>query len=64
VQGTHTYLIAEHCWSKCKVAVLLILGLSLVAVVGSASAQENGAVQQSTGRIEPGEVVLYQLLDL
>ncbi len=64
MQGTHTYLIAERCWSKCKVAVLLILGLSLVTVVGSASAQENGAVQQSTGRIEPGEVVLYQLLDL
>ena len=64
MQGTHTYLIAERCWSKCKVAVLLILGLSLATVVGSASAQENGAVQQSTGRIEPGEVVLYQLLDL
>ncbi len=64
MQGTHTCLVADRCWSKWKVAVLLILGLSLATIAGSATAQEGDAVQQSTGRIEPGEAVLYRLPNL
>lgn len=45
-------------------AVLMILGLSLAAGIGPALAQEDGAVQALTGRIEPGEVLLYLLPDL
>ena len=46
------------------IAILLILGLGLLAGVGPAAAQESGSMQVLTGRIEPGEVILYLLPDL
>ena len=44
-----------------KGAALLLLGLSLALMVGPVAAQKEGAVQQVTGTIEPGEIVLYML---
>jgi hypothetical protein len=48
----------------------LVLGLSLLLVVSlslgalSVSAQEDGKVQQLSGRIDSGEIILYRLPDL
>ena len=52
-------MIVYH-WSR-WVAVLVILGLSLATGLGPILAQEDGAVQVLTGRIEPGEIILYLL---
>ncbi|MFC2023705.1 hypothetical protein ACFLT5_03095 [Chloroflexota bacterium] len=61
MRGIRTRLVAERCRPMWKVAVLLILGVGLSTMVRSASAQEGGSVQESTARIEPGEIVLYRL---
>lgn len=53
----------DHCRPK-WIAILLILGLGLLAGVGPAAAQGGGSMQVLTGRIEPGEVSLYLLPDL
>ena len=45
-------------------AILLILGLGLLAGVGPAAAQEGDSIQVLTGRIEPGEVIIYLLPDM
>ena len=50
-------------WPR-SIPILLILGLSLLAGVAPATAQGDGAIQVLTGRIEPGEIILYLLPDL
>ncbi len=42
----------------------LLVGLTLTLGMGPALAQGDGPVQELTGRIEPGEIVLYRLPDL
>jgi hypothetical protein len=46
------------------IPILLTLGLGLLAGVAPATAQGDRAIQILTGRIEPGEVILYLLPDL
>ncbi len=46
------------------VMLLALLGWTAIAGAGPAAAQEDGAVQELTGRIEAGEVVFYLLPDL
>lgn len=42
-------------------AILLAVALSLTLDFGIVKAQENGTVQELTGRVDPGEAVLYLL---
>ena len=59
MRGMRGSVVVYH-WSR-WVAVLVILGLSLATGLGPILAQEDGAVQVLTGRIEPGEIILYLL---
>ena len=45
-------------------SLLLLLAASLAADIGSAAAQEDGQVQELTGIVDPGEIVIYQIPDL
>ena len=45
-------------------AIILVLGLALVMGGAITTAQGSGSVQELSGRIEPGEVILYFLPDL
>lgn len=62
MQGIGFFFVPARC-SKWLLS-LLLLGLSLTLGLGPAAAQGGGAVQELTGRIEPGEIVLYLLPDL
>ena len=44
--------------------IFLLSGLSLTLAVRSVEAQGRGSVQELTGRIDPGEIILYLLPDL
>jgi hypothetical protein len=52
------------CRWRAWAAVLLTLGVSLFLGVRPAHAQDDGQVQQLSGRIDPGEIILYRLPDL
>jgi hypothetical protein len=56
-------LIFRHYWFI-GLSLLLVLVASLAAGIGSAAAQEDGQVQELTGIVDPGEIVIYQIPDL
>ncbi len=45
-------------------SLVLVLAASLVTGFRSAAAQEDGQVQELTGIVDPGEIVIYQIPDL